>query len=534
MSIEERINEIITTDTEIINGNDVETIEVLKNVKVRDINKFAEDFQNAQEKILLKIKEIEEVISNTINEIRSSSSEELQSYLDIVDTINNKNLYIESDILNIVKECENKKNEIYEKLNLDCRFEYSLPGIESKNIDLKHKYEEKTLLFKKEGVLNKGKRLFSNIFDREWGYTEVEYDEKVVDKEATIDIAQNVCNQNNIEYLNILKGWSTQYNKSINIFYDEVSKRAEEYEEKKKQNIEIYDIEDVNKNLRGFIDKLIKLKAYEENELDMSIDGEKIEAQESVSYSISKAQYNLYKLSNEIFEKNYLLLWNHIKDRSREQIKEESTEIFWIWDIDSCVEFVSRVLGIHLNEQECEVIKQEGIYRFDKIIIVYDLCKNTLGFYTALKKIKENHYNMFIIFNGIQIGNSKMQILESRSLNYFIKDHNNLMINLVIDSWKVFINANNIKELLLEVRSLKNNIISKFNNVKEGYVLINSKNPIYNMALIEGQEKDEFIISDYRDIKEILFENPLSRGKEEKETLEAILSYFLNSAHDMK
>ena len=135
---------------------------------------------------------------------------------------------------------------------------------------------------------------------------------------------------------------------------------------------------------------------------------------------------------------------------------------------------------------------------------------------------------MFIIFNGIQIGNSKKQILESMSLNYFINNNNKLIINLVIDSCKVFINANNIKELLLDVSSLKNNIISKFNNIKDGYILINSKNPIYNMALIEGQENDNFIISDYRDIKEILFENPLSRGAEEKETLEEILSYFLN------
>jgi len=81
---------------------------------------------------------------------------------------------------------------------------------------------------------------------------------------------------------------------------------------------------------------------------------------------------------------------------------------------------------------------------------------------------------------------------------------------------------------------LKNNIISKFNNINDGYILINSKNPIYNMALIEGQENDDFIISDYRDVKEILFENPLSRGAEEKETLEEILSYFLNEAHDKK
>jgi hypothetical protein len=129
------------------------------------------------------------------------------------------------------------------------------------------------------------------------------------------------------------------------------------------------------------------------------------------------------------------------------------------------------------------------------------------------------------------MGNSKKQILESKSLNYFITN-NNLMINLVIDSWKVFINANNIKELLLEVYSLQNSIISKFNNIKGGYVLINSKNPIYNMALIEVQEKDKFIISDYRDIKEILFGNILSRGEEEKETLEEILSYFLNKQHD--
>ncbi|BCZ45388.1 hypothetical protein psyc5s11_14550 [Clostridium gelidum] len=530
-SLEERINQIITTDKEIINGNDVDTIEALKNVKVRDINGFAEEFQNAQEKILLKIKEIEAVISDTIFEIRNSSSEELQSYLDIVDRINNKNLYIESDILNIVKECEKRKNEIYEKLNLDTGFEYFLQGIESKNLDVKHKYEEKTILFKKEGVLNKGKRLFSNIFDREWGYTEVEYDEKVVDKEATIDIAQEVCNQNNIEYLNILKEWSTEYNKAINVFYEEVGKRAEEYEEKKKQNIELYDIEDANKNLKSFIDKLIKLKAYEENKLETTIDGEKYEAPESISYSIPKVQYNIYKLSTQIFEKNYLLLWNYIKERSIEKIKEETKEIFWIWDIDSCAEFVSRVLGIHLSQQQCEVIKQEGIYSFDKIVIVYDLCKNTLGFYSALKKIKDKSYNMFIVFNGIQIGNSKKLILESRSLNYFITN-NNLMINLVIDSWKVFINSNNIKELLMEVHSLKNSIINKFNNSKDGYILINSKNPIYNMALIEGQEKDKFIISDYRDIKEILFGNPLSRGEEEKETLEEILSYFLNKEHD--
>jgi len=216
------------------------------------------------------------------------------------------------------------------------------------------------------------------------------------------------------------------------------------------------------------------------------------------------------------------------------KIKEETNEIFWTWDVYSCVEFISRIFGIHLNEQECELIKINGIYYIDSIIIIYELCTNRQELFEALKKISEKAYNIFIAFNGIQIGNSKKQILESMYLNYFINSNNKLIINLLIDSYKVFINANNVKELLLEVTSLKNNILSSFKSVKDGYALINSKNPIYNMALIEGQEKEKFIISDYRDIKERLFENPLSRGAEEKETLEAILSYFLNYEHDMK
>ncbi len=526
----ERINDIITMDEEIISGNDIESIDALNNVRTGDINELAERFQNAQEKILGKIKEIEEVISNTINEISELTSEEFESYLNIVEKINNKNLYIESDILNIVKECEKKKTEVYQKFNLDTRHTYSLPSMESNSIYVKHKYEEKTMLFKKEGVLNRGKRLFSNIFDKEWGYKEVDYDEKVVDKEATIEIANDVCSENMMHYLNILKEWSTQYNEAINIFYDEASKRTEEYEEKKTQKIEIYDIEDVNKNLTIIKDKLKNLSFDIENELKATINLEEI----SESYSISKTQYNLYKLSNEVLEKNYLMVGNYIKEISQQKLNDKTTEIFCTWDIEACQQFVSRAFGIHLSENECEVIRREGLYFINNSIIVYELCKDKLDFYAEVKKIKEKPYNIFIIFNGIQIANSKKQILESNVLNYFLKSNHNLFVNLVIDSCKVFINANNIHELLVEVNNLKDSIVNKFNEVKYGYVLINSKNPIYNMALIESQEKDKFIISDYRDIKEKVFGNPLSRGTEEKETLEEILSYFLNKSTETK
>jgi GTPase Era involved in 16S rRNA processing len=526
----ERINDIITMDEEIISGNDIESIDALNNVRTGDINELAEKFQNAQENILGKIKEIEEVITNTINEISNSTSDEFENYLNIVEKINNKNLYIESDILNIVKECEKKKNEVYQKFNLDIRHTYSLPSMESNSIYVKHKYEEKTMLFKKEGVLNRGKRLFSNIFDKEWGYKEVDYDEKVVDKEATIEIASDVCSENMMHYLNILKEWSTQYNEAINIFYDEASKRTEEYEEKKTQKIEICDIEDVNKNLTMIKDKLKNLSFDIDNELKAAINLEEI----SELYSISKTQYNIYKLSNEVLEKNYLMVGNYIKEISQDKLNDKTIDIFWTWDIEACQQFASRAFGIHLNENECEIIKREGLYFINNSIIVYELCKDKLNFYAEVKKIKEKPYNMFIIFNGIQIANSKKQILESSILDYFIKVNHSLLVNLVIDSCRVFVNANNVGELLVEVNNLKDSIMNKFNKVKYGIVLINSKNPIYNMALIEGHEKEKFIISDYRNIKEKLFGNPLSRGTEEKETLEEILSYFLNKPTETK
>lgn len=524
-SLREKINNIVNTDKKIINGSNLEEIEELIKVKSEDIDKLVNQFEDAQVSLDEKIKEIEKIISGTINEIASLSSENVEDYLGIVDKINNKKLYLESDCLNIVKKCEKEKKKIYSLLNLDMRFSYILPSIESKNIEIKHKYEERTMLFKKDGVLNKGKRLLSNVFDRDWGYKEVGYDEKIIDKDATIQRALKVCNKNKIKYIEILKEWCNQYKKSLDIFYIEVSKRETEYEEKKNQNIELYDIEDVNKNLIVIRDKLINLGGEEKSETAVTIDDYE---KRRVVYPMSKTQYNLYMLSNKIMEENYLLVGKYLSKKSVRNFGEDSLEIFWIWEIDSCREFISRNYGVYLRQEECEIIKKEGIYSFENKVIVYELNNGNPSFQEKLELIKEKQCSMFIIFNGIQIGNSKKQILESRNLISFFKNNDNLIVNLVIDSCREFINANNIQELLLEVSNLKRSITNKYYNFKVQYILINSKNPIYNIALIECQENDKFMISDYKIIKERLFESTLSRGVEEKETLEEILSYFLN------
>lgn len=527
-SLIEKINSIISTDQEIIKGNNLGEIEDLIKVSNKELDNLANKFETAQNEIAEKIKEIENITSNIIKEISSVSSENIEDYLDIVDRINNKNLYIESDILSTVKRCEKDKRRIYDSLNLDIRSSYVLPSIESKNIEIKHKYEERTVLFKKEGVLNKGKRLLSNIFDKDWGYKEVGYDERIIDKDETIKRAQKICSENKNKYISILKEWSNQYTKAIDTFYEEVSRRTEEFEEKKEQNIELYDIGEVTKDLIGIKDKLSNLRVDVKNEVAITSDN----YEENISYSISRLHYNFYMLSNKILEKSYLLVGKYINKKCEEKSNSMGLKLFWTWDIDSCRDFISRMYGIDLDFEECELIKREGLYSFEDIAIIYESGKGTLKFYEKLKQIKDMTYSMFIIFNGIQIGNSKKQILESRNLNYFFKENSNLSVNLVIDSCREFINANNIEELLIEVKNLKDKVISRFSSIRPEYILINSKNPIYNMALIESQEIHEFLISDYKVIKEKLIENPLSRGVEEQETIEKILSYFLNTSKE--
>lgn len=529
LSLRDKINSIVNTDKEIIGDNNLEEIEELIKIKSKDIDKILAKFENDQEKIYLKIKEIENIISETINNISILASENVEDYLEIVDKINNKKLYVESDILNTVKDCEKEKKKIYTMLNLDIRFSYVLPSIESKNIEIKHKYEERTMLFKKDGVLNKGKRLLSNIFDREWGYKEVGYDEQIIDKEATMQMAKKICDKNKLKYMDILREWSNQYRKAIDIFYEEVRKREEEYKEKKNQSIEVYDIKAANDSLISIRDKLKDFIGEEESEIAVIIDDYE---KKSVLYPVSKLQYNFYRLSSKVIEENYLLVGNYVRNKYKEKIKKDKLELFWTWDIESCRQFISRSYGIYLSEKECELISKEGIYFINNIVIVVESNKCNFNFQEKLRLIKEKECSISIIFNGIQIGNSKKLILESRSLSYFFKGNNNLLVNLIIDSCREFINANNIQELLLEVASLKNSIINRFYNVEIKYILINSKNPIYNIALIECQEISKFTISDYKFIKERLFENQLSRGVEEKETLEAILSYFLNVSID--
>lgn len=525
ISIKGKIDNIIATDERLL-SDDINTY--VSSINKEDIDETFKEFKFLKGDILTKIGSMDDMIYKIINEINISDEKELESVNYIIEDINKHNTKIENEILSVVKKCENKKIDIYSKLNLDERYSYSIPSMTYDIVELKHKYIPKKQRVKKHGVFNKGKRFFSNVFDTSWGYEEKTEDEKVIDKENTIIELQNVCNINRVKYINTINEWSKQYVRSINLFYNEVNKREKEFINKKKQDINVPDVKYVHDNLIK-IREAIKIQNQNSEQKSYNVDEKEARIVTNKKYKVdySRNSYNIYKLVNNIVEKNYLVVGNYIHAKQSKILQGEPKKIFWTWDLNVCQSFIFRMCGVYLYDKNIEEIKKNGIFEFEDMLIVYEDGINKIKLYERIKYHYGLNYSLFIIFNGIQIGNSKKHILKNLALNEFIIS-NNVVTNLVIDSSVEFIHGNSMKELLTEVNALKKELEEECAEGKFGYVLINSKNPIYNITLIEAQEKKKFIISDYKDIKERVFRNILSKGNEEKETIEDILTYYLD------
>ena len=527
ISIKGKIDNIIATDKKLINDG---INAYMSSINKEKIDETFKEFKLLKGDILTKIGSMDDIISKIIKEINMSDEKEIKGCNDIIEAVNNHNSKIENEILSVVKKCESSKNEIYKKLNLDVRYSYSIPSMTYDSVVVKHKYVPKKQLVEKQGVFNKGKRLLSNVFDTSWGYEEKTQDEKVIDKESTIIELQNVCNVNRVKYINIITEWSKQYVRSVNLFYNEVSRREKEFVNKKNQDINISNVKYVHDNLIKIKDSIKIQNQSDLQEAAVTLDNNSKKAKiinQKYKIDCSRNSYNIYKIVNNIVEKNYLSIGNYVQKKNSNLLGEESKKIFWTWDLNVCASFISRICGMYLHEDEMDQIKKNGIFEFNDIIIVYEDGINKIKLYENLKYHYGHMYNLFIIFNGIQIGNSKKHILKNLALKEFVTS-NKVITNLVIDSSVEFIHGNNMKELLTEVNTLKKEIEQQYEGCIFGYMLINSKNPIYNITLIEAQERKKFIISDYKDIKERVFSNMLSKGNEEKETIEDILTFYLD------
>lgn len=515
LSLKQKINFIIDMDEEIIKNT-----AGFNDLRSEEIDELVYKFQEARQSINAKIKEIDNITIRTIENIKKEDSKEVGNYLDIIWQINKENFKIEKDILDIVRKCEAERQRVYKKLNLDIRYSYTLPSYSSESLDINDitvKHEEKIRLIKKDGAFNKGKRFVSNLFKTQWGYDEEEYGEEIVDKDATIAKVRLVCDKNKDKYIDILYDWSSQYTNSLNKLYAVLKENNENYDKKRNADIDIHNIKNVYDELTELRDNLDCIT--KDLDIKNNLSRSKISSKKIVKTDISSQVFNIFKYANSIVEKNYLVVGNYIR-------KNIQQEVVWFYDINTCVDFLYRIKKIILDDEKTKILITKGILKIENILCVYENCIDKDELLIKLEGMSGVNYNMYLMINGIQIGSSDKQICNSIFLKQFIFK-NKVRINFVIDSTREFINAGIIKELLYDMNILKKKILTLFNFYEEGYLLINSKNPIYNLALIECQDCDNFILSTYKSVKERLFKNFLAHGLEEKRILEEILIHFL-------
>lgn len=540
ISLISKIESIIKTDREIIDEENGKIYNNFNIITRRNIDDTLKNFKKLKEKVTLKIRNIDKVLCECINDIKNlEDSYDLKAYEIIIGRINRERGQIEEEIFLTVKECEHKKNLLYKNLNMHVIYSYIIPSMDYENVKVIHKHEEKTKMIKKKGVFNKGKRIFSNVFDKSWGYEEKILDEKIIDKSATIRKLKNVCDVNRVKYVSILQEWAKQYTRSINAFYNEVSKLEKELADKKNQDIELHEIKEISNELEKIMDKLILRKKYID-ELSVTLNEKKYLSSlnnnndfKLVKSTIDKRSYTIYKIINSIYKQNYRFLGKYLNNLSNNILENKSIDLFWIWDKNTAIKFIERISGVYVSGEQISELNKLGMFRYKDIVVIYEDNMNKIKLHENLKTIYGGNYNVYIIFNGIQIANSEKYIINNIKLTELLKC-SSFVINLVIDSYKEFFNGKNIKELLVEVEILKKKIIKKFSENKVGKILINAKNPIYNMALIECQSRKKFILSTYKNIKENLMENMLSHGTEEKETIEEILSFFLENGQNLE
>ncbi len=514
-SIEKRIDFIISTEDEML-----KKINGIVEIDAYEIESLMAFFKKSRDEIAEKIKSTDTVVEKVIDKICTESSNEVGSYLDIIWSINKENLQTEKDILNIVRACESKKTDIFLKLNLDLRKSYMFPSdhVEGLDInDIKTKHETKRRLVKKEGTLNRGKRFVSTLLNKQWGYDEENYDEDVIDKESIINKVIEICEKNKNKFASILYSWSSNYAQCINDIYNTIEENRNSYKKKEKLN---YNLNEIKKVYLELMDLKEKIKGqYNADSNVERIEGTFLKKEEYIKCSLNNTNFNLYKLAHNFYERNYAVIGKFIN-------KMKAPEVFWIYDYTIDLQFLYRIHNVNLEKHEISSLINNGYIEKDNIIIIYENCIYKDELFSYIESKAGKFYVMYCIINAIQISSTEKHIINSVFLNHFLLK-NNTNLNIVIDSSREFINADIIKELLHDIFELREKIKNNYDINNMGYVLISAKNPIYNMLLIECQNRKNMILSEYKELKERILENCLSRGTEERKIIEEILLFFM-------
>ena len=113
-----------------------------------------------------------------------------------------------------------------------------------------------------------------------------------------------------------------------------VIQSEKEFVNKKNQDINISNVKYVHDNLIKIKDSIKIQNQSDLQEAAVTLDNNSKKAKiinQKYKIDCSRNSYNIYKIVNNIVEKNYLSIGNYVQKKNSNLLGEESKKIFWTW-----------------------------------------------------------------------------------------------------------------------------------------------------------------------------------------------------------
>lgn len=370
-------------------------------------------------------------VSDFIGTIEKNISEEILSF--------NRNIY-----------------ELIDSLNIARRDAISFNGLPNvPTVTVKMKQKTRSVRVEKKSFGSGVARFFGDIFNQDWGYECREEAYSVIDEDETEKSLRKNIDRAYEQYGKTIKKWVDGTNGTLKNIEAAIVLERESYNEKINQQMNSKVVSDIVNELKSILEDINVICTINDNSdiepprtMELPVTKNEIE--------ISSAVFEIYKLA-----KMFINIVNKttLDSLLSQTDAEDSPHIIVSWDQNTSNEF------------------------YDRFFRAYDTpCKTIVNTESSNIKLPntQSKRNVFIMFNAIQTGSAKNQLLKSDLLKQLNKDD---LLVFVVQDFNELINGNVVAEGLREMKLLKQEF--SLDN-KVGY-MINHENPVYNMIFVDNQ-----------------------------------------------
>lgn len=500
--------------------------------RIESIQKdYSDSFSTIDNRIEKKLLSIETTVKEKIKDLEQLDERAIDEAKNINNTLRKQVSTLEKYIIDQTNQLNQKTKEIISELKWnehDLQQDLLIKKVmDNKDFQVKTKIETKSRKVKKKGVIGLGKRAFGKLFRQDdWGYTEEYYDVQVIDTKVMISQVKKDFSEITKELKNFTGQWKKRSQAFGKNLAKELNRITTENKQKNTFTVDMDKLSALITNLEQIVIQSGNQSPKKEAKLKKSVS--KNNRQENVerkSKEVDPTVFALYQLSNRFTSRYFQKIWDYTQKQSYQQKAFQAT-LIWGWDEASLLHFASRFLVATLGESERSNLQKKGFIQLstDKEKVILVLENRNLRVQDVMKKIGKQHMNTYVLLNTIQMGAARKQLEGSKLFQ--IPSIQDGCMNWVSQSILEF-KGDNMGEGLQSLYS----IIDGVNNQYGNSILLNDKNPLYSMVMLELRNYQQItLVDEQRLIKQIKIKYPYFITKNEiDDIVQLVRAYKTNN-----